>query len=76
MDKIHEKSTLMGYKKEQLVNHCMALEHNNRVLTEQFEIQYKNCVSMVNDMNLLNGIYKNVKSGNFSSTELLESEGK
>lgn len=53
MDK-HKKRTLMGYTKEELVDHCLCLEHNNSVLKENFEIQYKNCMKMIDDMNLLN----------------------
>ena len=54
MKKLHEKKTLMGMKKEQLVEHIMRLEHNAVVMEQTFETQYSNCVKMIADMNLLN----------------------
>ena len=62
--KQHSKKTLMGYKKEELVEHCMALEHNNKALKKNFEIQYQNCMKIINDMNLLNKGYKESKKAN------------
>jgi len=53
-NKIHEKRTLMGWTKEALVERVMCLEHNNAAQAESFEIQYQNCMKMVDDMNLLN----------------------
>jgi len=40
----HKKSTLMGYDKERLVDHCLILEHNINVAKKNFEIQYQNCI--------------------------------
>jgi len=54
MNKQHTKSTLLGYTKEELVEHCLCIEHNNKALKESFEIQYQNCMKMIDDMKLLN----------------------
>ena len=59
MEKEHRKSTLMGYSKEYLVEYCMCLEHNNNVLEQNFEQQYKNCMQLLDDMKLINDTYKN-----------------
>jgi hypothetical protein len=63
MDK-HSRSTLMGYTKEELVDHCLCLEHNNRVLKEIFEAQYQNCMKIIDDMNLLNATLLKVRKIN------------
>jgi hypothetical protein len=52
--KEHARKTLMNYTKEELVAHCMTLEHNVKALEERFEVQYRNCVSLIADMNILN----------------------
>jgi hypothetical protein len=59
MKKEHRKSTLMGYTKEQLVDYVMCLEHNNNVMEQNFNQQYKNCLELVNQMNIFNDAYKN-----------------
>ena len=59
MEKDHRKSTLMNYTKEQLVDYCMCLEHNNNVLEHNFNQQYKNCLKLLDDMKLVNDTYKN-----------------
>ena len=53
-NKIHEKRTLMNWSKEELIERVMCLEHNNAAQAESFEIQYQNCMKMIDDMNLLN----------------------
>jgi len=55
----HKKTTLMNWNKEKLVEEIMILEQNNENLKWNFEVQYKNCMNIVNDMNLLNEIIKN-----------------
>ena len=50
----HQRKTLLGYTKEELAEYCLNLEHNNKALKMQFEVQYQNCVKIINDMNLLN----------------------
>jgi hypothetical protein len=55
----HKRSTLMNYTKERLVDLCLCLEYNNEALNESFEIQYKNCMKMIDDMNLLNSTFLN-----------------
>lgn len=54
----HRKSTLMGYRKEKLVEYCLSLEAHIEVSDERFEIQYQNCMKIVEDMNLINKTFK------------------
>lgn len=56
----HTKNTLNHWSKKDLVEHCICLEHNNKSLRESFEIQYQNCMKMIENMNLLNKRFKNV----------------
>lgn len=63
MEKEHRKSTLMNYTKEQLVDYCMCLEHNNNVMEQNFNQKYRNCMQMLDDMKLLNDTYKNRRKG-------------
>lgn len=58
----HRKSTLMAYSKEELADHCVALEQTNNALRQTFEIQYDNCLKMVNDMKILNDGLKIARS--------------
>lgn len=48
------RTTLSNYTKVDLVEHCLTLEHNNEALKSQFEIQYKNCMNLLDDMKLVN----------------------
>ena len=61
IEKEHKRSTLMQWKKEDLVEHILCLEHNVNVLHENFEQQYKNCVQIINDMTLINDTLKNAR---------------
>jgi hypothetical protein len=54
-----KRSTLMRYSKKQLVNGYMILQHNVEALNENFEIQYQNCMNIVDDMKLLNKTFNN-----------------
>ncbi|MEG0365545.1 MAG: hypothetical protein RR585_01825 [Coprobacillus sp.] len=58
MKEIHTRNTLSNWSKEDLIDHVMCLEHNNKVLKENFDIQYKNCIKILDDMKLINDIYK------------------
>ena len=60
-DKVHKRQTLMNYSKEYLVDMVMSLEHNNQGLRKRFDIQYENCMNIVDDMNKLNENYKAAK---------------
>jgi len=64
MTKQHTENTLKAYTKEELVEHCMCLEHNVVAMESAFEIQYKNCVQLINDMNVLNETYKKAVNRN------------
>lgn len=61
IQKEHTRNTLMHWRKEDLVEHILCLEHNNNVLHETFEQQYKNCMQLIDDMNLINDTLKNVR---------------
>ena len=50
----HTEKTLMSYTKQELVDHCIALEKTNEALRTTFEIQYANCLKIVEDMKILN----------------------
>ena len=50
----HRKSTLLNYTKEDLAAYCLTLEQNISNLKASFEVQYANCMKIVEDMNLLN----------------------
>lgn len=56
--KTHKRSTLMNWTRRELVDHIMNLEHNNQVLEERFEQQYKNCMQIIRDMDIFNKTYK------------------
>lgn len=58
MVKVHKRSTLMNWTRRDLVELIMTLEHNNQVLEETIEQQYKNCLRMINDMSLFNKTYQ------------------
>lgn len=48
LEKEHKKATLMSWTKAELVEYIMCLEHNNNALQESFDIQYKNCLNLIN----------------------------
>lgn len=54
MMKLHKRSTLMNWTRRELVDHIMMLEHNNQVMEETFEQQYKNCMQIIRDMDIFN----------------------
>ena len=56
--KTHKRSTLMNWTRRELVDYIMNLEHNNQVLEERFEQQYKNCMQIIRDMDIFNKTYK------------------
>ena len=58
MMKLHKRSTLMNWTRRELVDHIMMLEHNNQVMEETFEQQYKNCMQIIRDMDIFNKTYK------------------
>lgn len=61
MEKVHQKATLMRWPKEKLADYIIMLERNNNSLRESFDIQYHNCLTMINDMDILNKRYKDSK---------------
>jgi hypothetical protein len=59
---IHERNYLMLRPKEELVEHCLILEHNIQALKEQFEVQYKNCMQIINNMDVMNKTIESVRN--------------
>lgn len=59
--KQHKRNTLMHWRKEDLIEHILCLEHNVNVLQETFEQQYRNCVQLIDDMKLINNTLNNVR---------------
>ena len=59
--KEHKKETLMRWKKEELVEHIMCLEHNLNVVNDKFDAQYYNCLKLLDEMKLLNKTYMEAK---------------
>jgi len=58
----HAKATLKNWNKEKLVEEIMILEQNIENLKWSFEVQYQNCINIIEDMNLLNDTFKKQKS--------------
>lgn len=52
---------LLRYSRKDLAEKCEILENNNSVLIGRFEIQYQNCMKLIDDMNLLNEEFKKAK---------------
>ena len=61
----HTEKTLMSYSKQELVNHCMALEKTNEALRTTFEKQYENCMKIIEDMKILNSTLEKARMNNF-----------
>jgi len=53
----------MNWSKQKLVDYVNDLENNNENLKKNFETQYQNCMKIVNDMNVLNGVMNNKIKG-------------
>lgn len=59
--KEHQKSTLLHWTKEELVDYILTLEHNINVIQESFDNQYNNCLKILDDMKLINKTYFEAK---------------
>lgn len=59
--KEHKKQTLLNWSKEELADYIMMLEHNINVVNESFDVQYNNCLKMLDDMKLVNKTYFEAK---------------
>lgn len=46
-NKEHARNTLMHMTKDELVDYCLMLEHNNHALAQSFEIQCQNMLDMM-----------------------------
>jgi signal transduction protein with GAF and PtsI domain len=62
VEKEHLKKTLMKWNKERLVDYIMCLEHNNNALAERFEIQYQNCMRLLDDVKAVQQGYRDAKA--------------
>lgn len=43
-----KRTTLKGYTKDQLIDYIECLEHNNKVLLETIDNQYRNATKLLN----------------------------
>ena len=59
--KEHVKRTLLAWSKNELADYCIMLEHNINVISESLDIQYNNCLKMLDDMKLINKTYFEAK---------------
>ena len=59
--KEHKREALLRWTKEELVDHIMCLEHNINVVSESFDIQYHNCMKLLDEMKLINKTYFEAK---------------
>ena len=59
--KEHRITALMRWSKRELAEHIVCLEHNYNALNESFDIQYHNCLKLLDDMKLINDTYSNAK---------------
>ena len=60
-NKEHKRATLLGWSKEELVDYVIMLEHNINAVNERFDVQYNNCLKMLEDMSLINKTYFEAK---------------
>lgn len=58
INKLHTKDGLKAWTKERLVEHIVCLEYNIEAMQESFEIQYMNCVRMIDSMSMVNDGFK------------------
>lgn len=61
IEKEHKRATLMHKTKEELIDYIICLEHNNNVLQESFEVQYQNCVKIIDEIIGITKRYKESK---------------
>ena len=59
--KEHKKSTLNHWNKEELIDYIIMLEHNINAVSESLEIQYGNCIKLLDEMSLVNKTYFEAK---------------
>jgi len=71
MNKKHSVKTLMSLSKQRIADYCIMLENNNQVLQDTIEIQYANCMKLLDDMKILNGVLEKARST--ACTEMPES---
>ncbi len=61
----HTKATLMGWKKEELIEHIMCLEHNNEVMNEENNKMFNNFKKIIDDISIngwVDKIHENAKA--------------
>ena len=56
-----KESLLNHHTKGELADRVIVAEHNLEAMKETFEIQYSNCLKMVEDMSLLNENLKQIR---------------
>ena len=62
VQKEHRKATLMQWTKKELAEYIICLEHNINAVNESFDIQYNNCLKLLDDMKLINKTYADAKA--------------
>ena len=59
--KEHKKSSLNHWNKEELIDYIIMLEHNINAVSESLDIQYGNCLKLLDEMSLVNKTYFEAK---------------
>lgn len=59
--KEHKKSSLNHWNKEELIDYIIMLEHNINAVSESLDIQYGNCIKLLEEMHLVNKTYMEAK---------------
>ena len=77
MNKKHSVKTLMSLSKQRIADYCIMLENNNQVLQDTIEIQYANCMKLLDDMKILNGVLEKArdKASEETKEEILKDGG-
>jgi hypothetical protein len=57
------KRNLERYSKEELIEHCLCLQHNNAVLREGINIQFENAMKLFKMKDLYEKNYKDIIRG-------------
>ena len=59
--KTHSVNTLNHWTKQELVEYITLLEENYINLEKRFDIQYTNCLKLIDDMAIVNETYKQAR---------------
>ena len=59
--KTHSINTLKNWSKQDLIEYIVMLEKNYEGLESRFDIQYHNCLKLIDDMAIVNEEYKQAR---------------